>query len=356
MSSVLQTLDSLKAQPRVWLVTGAAGFIGSHLSEALLKLGQRVVGMDNFSTGDVANLDDVRARVGEEAWSNFLFAEGSVTDFETCRSVCGGVDFVLHEAGFVSVPQSIEDPIFCNSVNVDGTLNMLVAARDAKVRRFVYASSSAVYGDDETLPKIESKIGRPLSPYGASKLMDELYADVFFKNYRMPAIGLRYFNVFGPRQNPNGGYAAVIPRWISSLVKNEPCHINGDGSITRDFCHIENVVQANILAAATPNEAALGNVYNVALGTRTTLNELYAAIRGKFTEPEIRALEPIYDPPRPGDIEHSTADISKIQNDLGYEPGVSVDDGLTETVQWYARRAENQEPAREIFSKNAVSK
>jgi UDP-N-acetylglucosamine 4-epimerase len=220
MSSHLQTLDSLKAQPRVWLVTGAAGFIGSHLSEALLKLGQRVIGMDNLSTGDVANLADVRTRVGEEAWSNFLFAEGSVTDFETCRSVCGGVDFVLHQAGFVSVPQSIEDPIFCNAVNVDGMLNMLVAARDAKVRRFVYASSSAVYGDDETLPKTESKIGMPLSPYGASKLMDELYADVFFKNYRMPAIGLRYFNVFGPRQNPNGGYAAVIPRWISSLMKN----------------------------------------------------------------------------------------------------------------------------------------
>lgn len=338
MSVYPQTLDSLRQRPRTWLITGAAGFIGSHLAEALLKLGQRVTGMDNFATGDPVNLNEVRARVGEAAWKNFLFVEGSVTDLEACRSICGGTNYVLHEAGFISVPQSIEDPIYCNAVNVDGTLNMLVAAREAEVQRFVYASSSAVYGDDEMLPKVEDKIGKPLSPYGTSKLMNELYADVFYKNHRLPAIGLRYFNVFGPRQNPAGGYAAVIPKWITSLVAGERCHINGDGSNTRDFCHIDNIVQANILAATTPNEKAFAEVYNVGLGTRTSLNELYTAIRSKFSDEKIRALEPEYGSPRSGDILHSTADISKIRRDLGFEPLVSVDDGLTETVEWYSSR------------------
>ena len=337
MSVYPQALETLRQHPRTWLITGAAGFIGSHLSEALLKLGQRVTGIDNFATGDPANLNEVRKRIGEGAWKNFIFVEGSVTDLEACRSVCGGVDFVLHEAGFISVPQSIEDPIYCNAVNVDGTLNMLVAAREAEVRRFVYASSSAVYGDDETLPKVEDKIGKPLSPYGTSKLVNELYADVFYKNHRLPVIGLRYFNVFGPRQNPVGGYAAVIPKWITTLVAGERCHINGDGSNTRDFCHIDNIVQANILAATTPNENAFAEVYNVGLGARTSLNELYVAIRSKFSDDKIRALEPEYGPPRPGDILHSTADISKIQRDLGFESLVSVDQGLTETVEWYAR-------------------
>lgn len=335
----MTTPADLASQSHSWLVTGAAGFIGSHLVEALLRRGQRVSGLDNLSTGDLANLADVRARVGEEAWARFHFQEGSVTDFETCRAACLGVDFVLHQAGFVSVPQSIEDPLWCNAVNVDGTLHMLAAARDAGCRRFVYASSSAVYGDDETMPKVEHRIGRPLSPYGASKRIDEIYAGVFWENFHTPGIGLRYFNVFGPRQNPEGGYAAVIPRWITALVRGEQCHIHGDGENTRDFCHIENIVQANLLAALTPNEAALGQAYNVGLGAQTSLRELYHAIAAHFPDPAVRGRSPVYGPARPGDIIHSSADISKIQRDLGFEPAVSVDAGLAETVAWYAARA-----------------
>lgn len=336
MSHYSQTLDTLRGKPAKWLVTGAAGFIGSHLLEALLKLNQTVVGLDNFATGSQANLDDVKSKVPAEAWARFRFVKGSVCNPADCAAACAGVDFILHEAGFISVPQSIEDPATCNAVNVDGFLNMLIAARDAGVKRFVYASSSAVYGDDPTLPKVEAKIGMPLSPYGTSKFMDELYADVFRKNYPIEVAGLRYFNVFGPRQNPEGGYAAVIPKWVSALVTGEACHINGDGSITRDFCHIDNVVQANILAATTPNPRA--EVYNVALGTKTTLLELYSLIAEKVARlvPSAAGRKPVHNPPRPGDIEHSMADIAKITKALGYQPVVTVDQGMDETVRWYA--------------------
>ena len=334
MTIYAQILQSLAAQPAKWLVTGAAGFIGSHLTEALLKLGQSVVALDDLSTGSLRNFEEVRARVTPEQWARFEFIEASVCDLAACHRACSGVQCVLHEAGFISVPLSIEDPLACNATNVDGFLNILVAARDAGVERLVYASSSAVYGDDEGLPKIEERIGKSLSPYGTSKLMDELYADVFTKNYPKPGIvGLRYFNVFGPRQNPKGGYAAVIPKWISSLVDNEPCHINGDGTITRDFCHIDNIVQANILAATVENPRAYGQVYNVALGSRTTLTELYDLIAGKLA---IADIPPVYLPPRPGDILHSEASIARIRCDLGFEPTVTADDGLTETVRWYA--------------------
>ena len=336
MSDYTRRLQTLAAQSDRWLVTGAAGFIGSHLAEALLKLGHSVVALDDLSTGSLCNFEEIRARVTPEQWARFEFIEGSVCDLAVCRRACTGVKRVLHEAGFISVPLSIEDPLLCNATNVDGFLNLLVAARDAGVEQLVYASSSAVYGDDEGLPKIEERIGRPLSPYGTSKLMDELYADVFTKNYPNPGIvGLRYFNVFGPRQNPEGGYAAVIPKWISSLVKGEPCSINGDGTITRDFCHIDNIVQANLLAATTENRQAFGQVYNVALGSRTTLTQLYFLIAGKLG---IADKPPVYLPDRPGDILHSEASIRKIRSELGFEPTVSVEDGLSETVRWYARK------------------
>jgi len=329
----MQTTQPVATQPEKWLVTGGAGFIGSHLVEALLKIGHHVVALDDFSTGSIKNLEEIRDRVSPDARARLEFIQGSVCDLETCRRACSGARRVLHQAGFVSVPLSIEDPLACNATNVDGFLNLLVAARDAGVKQLVYASSSAVYGDDEGLPKVEERIGKPLSPYGTSKLMDELYADVFTRNYPNPAVvGLRYFNVFGPRQNPNGGYAAVIPRWIASLVDGEPCFINGDGSITRDFCHVDNIVQANILAATTENRSAHGQVYNVALGARTTLTELYDLIAAKLSV----ATPPVYLAPRPGDILHSEASIQKICRELGFDPKVSVQDGLTETVRWYA--------------------
>lgn len=336
MSVYHKILDQLRASPRKWLVTGAAGFIGSHLTEALLKFDQTVTGLDDFSTGFQANLDEVQSHVSPAAWERFRMMKGSVCNLEDCRAACAGVDFVLHEAGFISVPQSIENPAACNTINVDGFLNMLIAARDADVKRFVYASSSAVYGDDPAMPKVEERIGKPLSPYGVSKLIDELYADVFRKNYPIEVAGLRYFNVFGPRQNPEGGYAAVIPKWISALVAGKPCRINGDGSITRDFCHIANIAQANILAAVIPNAKA--EVYNVGLGDKTSLNELYSLIAARVARlvPAAASLKPIYDPPRPGDIEHSMASIAKITTALGYHPEVSVDQGLEETVKWYA--------------------
>jgi UDP-N-acetylglucosamine/UDP-N-acetylgalactosamine 4-epimerase len=336
MTKYSRTLDLLRAQPRTWLITGVAGFIGSHLLEALLKLGQRVVGIDDFSTGSRKNLDEVQSLTGTDLWNNFHLLKGSVCDLELCRKAVHGADLVLHEAGFVSVPQSIEDPVACNRTNVDGFVNMLTAAREAGVQRFVYASSSAVYGDDATMPKAEEKTGAPLSPYGASKWIDEIYAGVFFKNHGFGAIGLRYFNIFGPRQNPAGGYAAVIPKWITSLAKNEPCVINGDGGITRDFCHIDNVVQANILAALSSGEAG-GQVFNVAYGARSTLLELHSLIAQKLTawNLPVPPESPVYHAFRAGDILHSGADISKIRRELGYEPSVDLDAGLENTIGWY---------------------
>lgn len=328
--------QELRAEPRMWLITGVGGFIGSHLLETLLELGQRVVGLDNFSTGTPRNLDDVERRVGAEAWARFTFQKGSVADIGACREASNHVDYVLHHAGFVSVPLSIEDPVGCHDTNVTGSLNILVAARDNRVRRVVYASSSAVYGDVSVQPNVEDRIGRPLSPYGASKLMGEIYARQFHQHYGLESIGLRYFNIFGPRQNPTGGYAAVIPHWISTLLRGETCRIHGDGAITRDFCPIKNVVQANLLAATTRHGDAIGEVFNIALGARTTLDELHALIAAKvsaITGHPAPAVE--YGPARPGDIRHSGADIAKLTRELGFAPETSVEAGLDETVRWY---------------------
>jgi UDP-N-acetylglucosamine 4-epimerase len=339
MSIYAQALQELRAEPRRWLITGVAGFIGSHLLETLLDHEQRVVGLDNLSTGTPRNLDDVRTRVGEEKWTRFTMHRGSVTNIGACREASDRVDYVLHQAGFISVPLSIEDPVACHDTNVTGTLNVFVAARDNRVRRVVYASSSAVYGDDPRLPKVETQLGQPLSPYGASKLMEELYARQFLTHYGLETIGLRYFNVFGPRQNPSGGYAAVIPQWIVALLRGEAAHIHGDGHATRDFCPVANVVQANILAATTRERDALGEVYNVALGAQMDLNALHAAISARLaaTRPNFTPQPAQYGPPRAGDILHSAADISKIVRGLGFAPEVNIEQGLDETVRWYAR-------------------
>jgi len=337
MTAYDTALTELRAEPRQWLVTGCAGFIGSHLVETLLRCDQRVNGLDDFSTGFPRNLDHVRERVSAEQWKRFTFREGSVADIGVCREVSNYCDFVLHQAGFISVPLSIEDPVGCHNTNVTGTLNLLVAARDNRARRFVFASSSAVYGDDPAAAKVEMQIGRPLSPYGASKFMAELNARQFLDHYGLETVGLRYFNVFGPRQNPFGGYAAVIPQWITKCVRGEECMIHGDGGITRDFCHIANVVQANLLAATTRTREAAGEVFNVALGGSTTLAELHAMISAKVAARTGQPALPVrYGPPRPGDIIHSSADVSRIKTALGFAPSVTVDAGLDETVRWYA--------------------
>jgi UDP-N-acetylglucosamine 4-epimerase len=332
--------EELAAEPRTWLITGVAGFIGSHLLETLLALDQQVVGLDNFSTGAPRNLDEVRRRVRDAQWARFTFHEGSVADMSACRVASDHVDYVLHQAGFVSVPLSLEDPVACHDTNVTGTLNVLIAARDNRVRRVVYASSSAVYGDDPRMPKVEPEIGRPLSPYGASKLMGEIYARVFFTNFGLESVGLRYFNVFGPRQNPTGGYAAVIPQWITTLVRGGECTIHGDGAITRDFCPVADVVQANLLAATTRNQRAGGEVFNVALGGSTTLDELYRLISEKVAALGSGDARPIrYGPARAGDIQHSSADIGRIRRELGFESSTSIARGLDETIRWYAGQA-----------------
>ena len=330
----------LQASPRTWLVTGAAGFIGSNLVEALLRLGQQVKGLDNFATGFRHNLDDVRAQVGEEAWSRFVFTEGDIREMEDCQKACLGVDIVLHQAALGSVPRSISNPIASHQANVDGFLNMLVAAREAGVKRFVYASSSSVYGDHPDLPKVEERIGKPLSPYALTKAIGEQYAAVFGLTYGFQPIGLRYFNVFGRRQNPAGAYAAVMPRWISTLLEGGTCQINGDGETSRDFCYIANVVQANLLAGAVEDEAAAGQVYNVSYGGRTTLVDLYGMIRERLAafDASIATREPAFAGFREGDVRHSQADTSKIRRLLGYEPTHSIAQGLDETAAWYAGR------------------
>lgn len=331
----------LAASPKKWLVTGAAGFIGSNLLETLLGLGQTVRGLDNFATGNKQNLDEVKAAVGPEAWRRFEFLEGDIRKVKTCQSACDGVDCVLHQAALGSVPRSIEDPQSSVKVNVNGTVNMLLAARDQRVKRFVYASSSAVYGDHAALPKIEPAIGSPLSPYAATKLTNEIFAEVFARCYRLEVIGLRYFNVFGPRQDPEGPYAAVIPLWISALLKNEPIHINGDGTTSRDFCYVANVVQANLRAATVAKDLALSGVYNVALNERTTLNELFSllcdllATHGVRASGKLAERQPIYRDFRPGDVLHSQADISLAAKQLGYRPSHHLKDGLKEALEWY---------------------
>lgn len=320
-----------------WLVTGVAGFIGSNLLEALLRLGQKVVGLDNFSTGHRHNLAQVKALAGEEAWLNFHFIEGDIRVLDTCRDVCKGIDFILHEAALGSVPRSIDDPIRTNENNISGYLNMLVASRDANVKRFVYAASSSTYGDHPGLPKTESVIGQPLSPYAVTKYVNELYADVFARCYGVQSIGLRYFNVFGPRQDPNGAYAAVIPQWIVALIRNQVLRINGDGETSRDFCFVENVVQANLLAALVKDSGAVNQVYNVALNERTSLNQLYQMMQALLMEkfPHARDHRPEYGDFRKGDVRHSQADISKARKMLGFEPTHRLRQGLEQSMGWY---------------------
>ena len=327
----------LNQQQSNWVITGAAGFIGSNLLEFLLKNNQKVTGLDNFSAGYQHNLDQVHELVGASAWRNFTFIRGDICDPATCQQACTGADYVLHHAALGSVPRSIEDPLLTNASNVTGHLNMLVAARDHQVRRFVYAASSSTYGDHPDLPKVEEIIGLPLSPYAVTKYVNELYADVFHRCYGTSCIGLRYFNVFGPRQDPNGAYAAVIPLWIAALIKNQNLYINGDGETTRDFCYIENVIQANVLAALTTDAAAINQVYNVALSDRTSLNQLYRMMCDmlKNNYPHIQHHQPTFKPFRAGDILHSQADISKASRLLGYAPLYRVDQGLKKALDWY---------------------
>jgi UDP-N-acetylglucosamine 4-epimerase len=325
------------AVTRTWLVTGVAGFIGSNLLEALLKQGQRVVGLDNFSTGFRHNLDQVQAAVGVEAWKRFRFIEGDIRDLDTCREACAGVDVVLHEAALGSVPRSIEDPITSHASNVTGFLNMLVAARDAGVKRFVYAASSAAYGDYPGLPKIEHTIGRPLSPYGAGKYMNELYADTFGTCYGMETVGLRYFNVFGPRQDPEGAYAAVIPKWIASMLRGDTVYINGDGETARDFCYIDNVVQVNLLAGTVDKPEAVNQVYNVAVGDSTSLNQLFASLRDLLSQrdAQFKCAPPVHREFRAGDVRFSRADIEKARTLLGFRPAIRAQQGLERAIEWY---------------------
>lgn len=329
--------QQLKKNPKKWLVTGCAGFIGSNLLEQLLKLDQTVIGLDNFTTGYQHNLDEVQSLVTSEQWSNFTFIKGDIRNPNDCQTAVNGVDYVLHQAALGSVPRSIEDPITTNSANITGFLNMLVAARDAKVKRFVFAASSSTYGDHPGLPKVENQIGKPLSPYAVTKYVNELYADVFARSYGTESIGLRYFNVFGRRQDPDGAYAAVIPKWIASLIKAETVYINGDGETSRDFCYIENVVQANLLSATIQNKEAINQVYNVAVGGRTTLNQVLENMRLKLTvnTPYLNDFKPVYRDFRLGDVKHSQASIAKAENLLGYKPSHTFEQGLDEALEWY---------------------
>jgi UDP-N-acetylglucosamine/UDP-N-acetylgalactosamine 4-epimerase len=339
MTQYEQIVEQLKSKRHRWLVTGAAGFIGSNLVEALLRLNQSVVGLDNFSTGHQRNLDQVQALVGSAAWKHFHFIRGDICDLNTCNEASKGVDYVLHHAALGSVPRSIEDPIMSNHSNVTGFVNMLVAARDAKTKRFVYAASSSTYGDHPGLPKMEDQIGKPLSPYAVTKYVNELYADVFGRCYDVESIGLRYFNIFGPRQDPDGAYAAVIPKWIASMIKNETLLVNGDGETSRDFCYVENVVQANILSATTTNKDAINQVYNVAVNERTTLNQLFDMQRSLLVKrfAHLENFKPKYQDFRAGDVRHSLADISKAQNLLGYVPTHRIGDGLRTAMDWYVK-------------------
>ncbi len=334
--------QQVQSARRTWLVSGAAGFIGSNLAERLLHLGQRVVGFDNFVTGHRKNVE----AIAQIAPDRFRFIEGDLRDLEACRSACVQIDVVLHQAALGSVPRSISDPLASHQANVDGTFNLLLAARDLGVKRFVFASSSSVYGDEPNLPKREDRIGRPLSPYALTKRVNELYARIFHDTYGLETIGLRYFNVFGRRQDPNGPYAAVIPKWTAALLRNEQCVLYGDGETSRDFCFVENVIQANLLAATVPSDSpAIGQVFNVAYGARTTLNQLFLMIRDRLAKrvPSVASATPFYMPFRPGDIRHSEADISRARELLGYRPTHSVEQGLDETMDWYVENARSLE-------------
>jgi UDP-N-acetylglucosamine 4-epimerase len=332
-----KTLRNLAGSNQTWMITGVAGFIGSNLLEALLRLDQSVIGLDNFLTGHKRNLEDVECLVGKDRWKKFKFVEGDIRNLDICREVCVGVDFVLHQAALGSVPRSLENPLDTNSVNVDGFLNVLVAARECGVKRFVYAASSSTYGDHPELPKIENQIGRPLSPYAVTKYVNELYAEVFSRSYGVQQIGLRYFNVFGPRQDKDGAYAAVIPKWINAMINNKPVYINGDGQNSRDFCYIDNVVQANLLAATTSNSNAINEVFNIAYGEKTTLNQLYKYLNESLisTYSHLAKSKPLKRDFLSGDILHSLADISKAKGLLNYKPTHSLREGLKIAIPWY---------------------
>lgn len=335
-TSYEQLLVELPNAPKSWLITGVAGFIGSNLLETLLKLDQTVIGLDNFATGQQRNLDEVQSLVSSEQWARFTFIQGDIRQLEDCQQACTDVDYVLHQAALGSVPRSLAGPITTNSVNIDGFLNMLVAARDAQVKSFIYAASSSTYGDHPGLPKVEDVIGKPLSPYAVTKYVNELYADVFARCYGVTSIGLRYFNVFGKRQDPDGAYAAVIPKWTASMIKGEDVFINGDGETSRDFCYIENTVQANLLAATTDNSDAQNQVYNVAVSGCTTLNTLFNELKlALAANGVVYEKEPICRDFRAGDVRHSQADISKIQRFLGYAAGYEIKAGISKAMPWY---------------------
>lgn len=358
MTAYTDLQQRLQAAPRTWLVTGVAGFIGSNLLETLLRMDQRVVGLDNFATGFRHNLDEVRRLVTPAQWARFDFIEGDIRRLEDCRRAMQyqpdanaaplPVEHVLHQAALGSVPRSIDDPISTSQTNIEGMLNMLVAARDAGVRSFTYAASSSTYGDHPALPKVEANIGRPLSPYAVTKYVNELYAEVFARCYGFKTIGLRYFNVFGPRQNPDGAYAAVIPKWIGALLREQPVWINGDGETSRDFCFVANAVQANLLAATTESDAARDQVYNVALGDRTTLNQVFRQLRDGLAQHGVPAVvEPQYREFRAGDVRHSQADISKAVQLLGYAPTHRFADGVAAALPWYVASMAQPSPAQQ---------
>ncbi|EII3728133.1 NAD-dependent epimerase/dehydratase family protein [Vibrio cholerae] len=335
MTKYEQIQQDLVESPKTWLVTGVAGFIGSNLLEKLLKLEQTVVGLDNFATGHQHNLEEVQSLVSKEQWKRFRFIEGDIRDYASCEQAVKGVDYVLHQAALGSVPRSIADPLTTNAVNITGFLNMLQAAKEAHVKSFTYAASSSTYGDHPVLPKVEENIGNPLSPYAVTKYVNELYAGVYARTYGFKTIGLRYFNVFGRRQDPNGAYAAVIPKWTAAMIKGDDVYINGDGETSRDFCYIDNVVQMNILAA-TAAEEARDEVYNVAVGDRTTLNDLYYAIKSGLNENGIVVKDdPIYRDFRAGDVRHSQADVSKAISKVGYQYTHRIIEGITEAMLWY---------------------
>jgi UDP-N-acetylglucosamine 4-epimerase len=328
---------NMQKHPKTWLITGVAGFIGSNLLERLLLLNQRVIGLDNFATGHMSNLKEVESIVGEEKWSNFVFLEGDIRNESDCDRACEGVDYVLHQAALGSVPRSIADPIATNASNIGGFLNILVAARNARVKSFTYAASSSTYGDHPALPKKEDIIGKPLSPYAVTKYVNELYAEIFSKTYGFKCIGLRYFNVFGKRQDPNGAYAAVIPKWTASMINSEEIYINGDGLTSRDFCYIENTVQVNILAALACDEFK-NQVYNVAVSQRTSLNDLFYALKKSLKSNGINyQVSPLYRDFRSGDVRHSLADISKARAALGYNPEYDIVDGIKKAMPWYIK-------------------
>ena len=338
MTQYEQTTQTLANDPKQWLITGVAGFIGSNLLETLLKLDQTVVGLDNFATGHRKNLDEVQSLVSAEQWQRFRFIEGDIRKVDDCHEACKGANYVLHQAALGSVPRSLADPIATNETNISGFLNMLVAARDAEVSSFTYAASSSTYGDHPALPKVEDAIGKPLSPYAVTKYVNELYAEVFARSYGFKSVGLRYFNVFGRRQDPDGAYAAVIPKWTAAMIANDDVYINGDGETSRDFCYIDNTVQANILAATSTNTDAKDQVYNVAVGDRTTLNELFNSIKSALAENDVQYdKEPVYRDFREGDVRHSQADVTKAKNLLGYNPQFDISQGIDKAMPWYVK-------------------